>query len=66
MIVNIINSIDYLYIIHGYYNDVKVNQIRGYHMGEQEFLKAIQKLIKESKSDVFVLDHAPFFDLESD
>ncbi len=33
---------------------------------EQEFLKAIQKLIKESKSDVFVLDYAPFFDLESD
>ena len=33
---------------------------------EQEFFKAIQQLIKESKSDVFVLDYAPFFDLESD
>ena len=45
MIVNIINSIDYLYIIHGYYNDVKVNQIRGYHMGDQEFLKAMGQRI---------------------
>lgn len=33
---------------------------------EQEFLTAIQQLIKESKSDVFVLDYTPFFDLESD
>lgn len=33
---------------------------------EQEFLKAIQQLIRESKSDVFVLDYAPFFALESD
>ena len=33
---------------------------------DQEFLKAIQQLIRESTSDVFVLDYAPFFDLESD